>query len=166
MCVQSERDKYCRGASAHRERSYKFTLSELLGVFWASDAFGEGQFCLAPSGELTPPNSLKKTNKNSQISAVTSYLSVASDISFYFIAHQPVCGQWTSQVSRGSRVLVKMPPQGNLGRGEARVIWKSIRGTLLPLTGIRGGRYNLVVRGDGQVARKKLALGVGPVKTG
>lgn len=77
-----------------------------------------------------------------------------------------MCGQWTSQVSRGSRVLVKMPPQGNLGRGEARVIWKSIRGTLLPLTGIRGGRYNLVVRGDGQVARKKLALGVGPVKTG
>lgn len=69
-------------------------------------------------------------------------------------------------MSRGSGVLVKMPSQGNLGRGEASVIRKSVGGILLPLPGIRGGRYDLVVWRDGQVARKKLSLGVGPVKAG
>lgn len=43
----------------HRKRR-KFTLSELLRLFWASHPLGEGQFCLAPSGELTPPRSLKR----------------------------------------------------------------------------------------------------------
>lgn len=43
----------------HRERR-KFTLSELLRLFWTSHPLGEGQFCLAPSGELTPPRSLKR----------------------------------------------------------------------------------------------------------
>ncbi len=59
-----------------------------------------------------------------------------------------------------------MPPQGYLGRGEACVIRKSVGGILLPLPSIRVGRYNFVVRWDGQVARKKLPLVVGSVKTG
>ena len=58
-----------------------------------------------------------------------------------------------------------MPPQGNLGRWEACVVRKSVRWTLLPLPGIRIGRYNLMVRRDRQIARKKLPLGVGTVKT-
>lgn len=39
----------------------------------------------------------------------------------------PVCGRaWASEVRRGIGVLVEMPPQGNLGRGEASVIWKRV----------------------------------------
>ena len=78
-----------------------------------------------------------------------------------------MCGQpRTSQVSRGSGVLVKVPPQGNLGGGEACVIRKSVGRHLLPLPGVGDGGYNLMVRRDGQVAREKLPFGVGPVKTG
>lgn len=79
---------------------------------------------------------------------------------------EPVRGQpWASQVSKGIGVLVKMPPQGNLGRWEARVVRKRVGWTLLPLPGIRIGGYNLMVRRDRQIPRKKLPLGVGTVKT-
>lgn len=82
-----------------------------------------------------------------------------------FSANQPVHVQsWTSQVSVG--VLVKVPPQGNLGGGEACVIRKSVGGTQLPLPGIRDGGCYLMVWRDGQIARQKFPLGVGPVKTG
>lgn len=77
-----------------------------------------------------------------------------------------MCGQpWASQVSRGSWVLVEVPPQGDLGGGEARVVGESVGGALLPLARIGGARCDLVVGRDGQVAREKLRLGVGPVET-
>lgn len=63
-------------------------------------------------------------------------------------------------------VLVKVPPQGNLGRGEACVVRKSMGGALLPLSSIRVGRHDVMVWRDGQVTREKLPLGVGPVKAG
>lgn len=69
-------------------------------------------------------------------------------------------------MSRGSWILVKVPPQGNLGRGEARVVRKSMREALLPLSSIGVGRHDVMVWRHGQVTREKLPLGVGPVKAG
>lgn len=67
-------------------------------------------------------------------------------------------------MSRGSWILVKVPSQGNLSRGKACVIRKSMGGALLPLSSIGVGRRDIMVRRDGQVAREKLPLGVGPVE--
>ena len=58
-----------------------------------------------------------------------------------------------------------MPPQGNLGRGEACVVRKSVEGALLPLPSVRGSGYDVVVKRDGQVARKKLSLCADAVET-
>lgn len=74
-----------------------------------------------------------------------------------------MCGQpRPSQVSRG--ILVKVPPQGNLGGGKARVVRKGVGGELLPLSYIGVGRHYLMVRRDGQVARK-IVFCVSSVKT-
>lgn len=58
-------------------------------------------------------------------------------------------------------VLVQVPPQGNLGGGEARVIGKRVGEALLPQPRVGDGGHDLVVGRDGQVARERLPLGGG-----
>lgn len=69
-------------------------------------------------------------------------------------------------MSRGRWILVKVSPQGNLGWGETCVVRKSMGGAVLSLPSVRGGGHDLMVRGDGEVAGKKLTLGICTIKTG
>lgn len=85
---------------------------------------------------------------------------------FIFLRCQPVCVQPRSPlIAQGGRVLVQVPPQSDLGRGEACVIGQHAGGVLLPLPGVRGAGCVLVVRRDGQVAGDELPLGTGSVVT-
>lgn len=85
---------------------------------------------------------------------------------FIFLKCQPVRVQPRSPlIAQGGWVLIQMPPQSDLGRGEACVIRQRAGVVLLPLPGVRGAGCVLVVRRDGQVAGDELPLSVGSVVT-
>ncbi|KAG7268105.1 hypothetical protein CRUP_031041 [Coryphaenoides rupestris] len=91
-----------------------------------------------------------------------------------WVANQPVCGQPQAQAPqvgrrRRRRVLIQVPPQGDLGRGEACVVGQRV-GHPAPQVARPpvGGRRSLVVqRHGGQVAGEQLPaphLGAGPIE--
>lgn len=65
----------CRSAGEGNERR---TLSNPLGAFWASDPFGDGQFCLDPSVELTPASLKQNRGKNAQAILLLNAMRVLS----------------------------------------------------------------------------------------
>ena len=63
----------------------------------------------------------------------------------------------------GRRVLVEVPPQGDLGRGEAGVVGQGVGHPQVAYGSPVGG--GLVIQGDGgQVAGEELPLAAGPVE--